>query len=239
VLALMVVLSFSRGATLLMAVMTTAFGGWLSWDFFSRRRWPILPFAGAALMLAAGLLVAGFYALQLGHTTERFQDLFAKDRHWSIDARRTAAQATWEMATARPLTGWGAGCFRFLFPLYSQHHPSIATPPWDVGKSFFWEHAHNDWLQFLAELGVLGCAPLVALLGLWLVKLIRARAWKNPPLGLTVLGLGLLLAHCWIDFPLQNPAILVTACALGAATGRWAEIETRRNTRQNETRHAG
>ena len=131
------------------------------------------------------------------------------------------------MAAARPVTGWGAGCFRHLFPLFQQNYPQIDQPNWDANLSFRFEHAHNDYLEFLSELGFLGCAPLILLLGFFARKILRSKPWQNPPLLFLALGLLVLLAHCWIDFHLQCPAILLAACALAAILGRWTELEFR------------
>jgi O-antigen ligase len=227
-LATIVALSDSRFAVLLLLGFLGGGLVWGAWSFWrSGRRPSVLAACVFAVALAAMILV-GARELQGSRVATRFQELFTSDRVWSIDARQTAARATWEMALDRPLTGWGAGCFRWLFPLYQQRHPAIYTPSWDAEKSFFWEHAHSDPLEFFAELGALGCAPLLGLLGWWLVKIGRARPWRNPPLLLVATGVLLLLVHSSIDFHLQNPAILLTAIALAVLTARWAEIEVRK-----------
>jgi O-antigen ligase len=182
-------------------------------------------------LLTASLTILAFVSarqLRLEEAADKFQKLFTTDRAWSVEARQLAAQATWDMAADQPVTGWGAGCYRFLFPLFQQNYPQIYQPSLFPDRSFHFEHAHNDYLEFLAELGFLGCAPLLLLLGFFTTKLLRSKPWQNPPLLFLAFGLLILLAHSWIDFHLQCPAILLTACALAAITGRWAELESRR-----------
>lgn len=47
------------------------------------------------------------------------------------------------------LTGVGSGQFEFVFPLYNQ-----------MNTDKFYNEAHNDYLQFLIELGIIGFTPL-------------------------------------------------------------------------------
>jgi O-antigen ligase len=228
VLALIVALSFSRAATILMLgfVLLTLILGAVYMLHLARR--PNLLLVG---LLTASLTVLAFVSarqLRLERAADKFQQLFTTDRASSVDLRQLAAKATWDMASDRLAMGWGAGCYRFLFPLFQQNYPEIYQRPGDATHMFHFEHAHNDYLEFLAELGLIGCLPLLLLIGFFSVKLIRSNLRKNPPLLSLSLGLLVLLAHCWIDFHLHCPAILLTACALAAISGRWAELESPR-----------
>ncbi|ATC62507.1 polymerase [Nibricoccus aquaticus] len=227
-LSLIVALSFSRAATVLMigfVLLSLVLGA--IYMLRSARRPNLL----LVSLLTVSLTILAFVSarqLRLEQAAEKFQQLFTTDRVQSFEFRQLSAQATWDMASERLATGWGAGCYRFLFPLFQQNYPQIYQPAPNADRSFLFEHAHNDYLEFLAELGLIGCAPLVILLLLLATKLIRGRLWQNPPLLFLALGLLILLAHCWIDFHLHCPAILLTACALAAIAGRWSELESRR-----------
>ncbi len=227
-LSLIVALSFSRAATVLMIgfVLLSLILGAIYMLRSARR--PNLLLAG---LLTASLTILAFVSarqLRLEQAADKFQQLFTTDRVQSFEFRQLSAQATWDMAGERLATGWGAGCYRFLFPLFQQNYPQIYQPSPNADRSFHFEHAHNDYLEFLAELGLIGCAPLVLLIGFFAIKLLRSKPWQNPPLLFLALGLLILLAHCWIDFHLHCPAILLTACALAAIAGRWSELESRR-----------
>lgn len=70
------------------------------------------------------------------------------------------------------LWGWGAGSYRFYFPIYQQAYPEH----WGIGsKRFVWYHAHNDWLEYLTEYGVVGCG-LAALMLIYFIEKIVLRA---------------------------------------------------------------
>jgi O-antigen ligase len=228
VLALIVALSFSRAATILMLgfVLLSLILGAIYMLRSARR--PNLLLVGLLTGSLTGLAFVSARQLRLEQAADKFQQLFTTDRASSVDLRQLAAKATWDMASDQLTTGWGAGCYRFLFPLYQQNYPEIYQRPGDDAHMFHFEHAHNDYLEFLAELGVIGCAPLLLLIGFFAVKLARSKPWKNPPVLFLSLGLLVLLAHCWIDFHLQCPAILMTACALAAISGRWVELDARR-----------
>jgi hypothetical protein len=67
--------------------------------------------------------------------------------------------------------------------------------------------------------------PILLGLGWWLLRLVRSYFWENAFSVATVLGLLLLVAYSWFDFPFQCPAILVTWCALWPAVTLWTQYE--------------
>ena len=68
------------------------------------------------------------------------------------------------------------------------------------------EFAHNDWLQWLAEFGAVGIFLLA--LGLWPFAPALTRS------GMLGLGIALVLAVAWLEFPLSNPSVLATTVLL-------------------------
>ena len=138
-------------------------------------------------------------------------------------AAAAAGAAARAMLSDQVLLGWGAGCFRYMFPAYARHHPDIYYK--GGGRRSLWEHAHNDLLQFPIEYGAVG-STLLAAPFLWLaVAYWRRRAWRNPLVLLVILGCTLTIVHAWMDFVFQNPAILVTWAVLLVAMLRWVELE--------------
>lgn len=167
---------------------------------------------------------AGAAYLNLGKSIAQLGTLFEPGVGEHIDFRISARKATYDLFQDEPLTGWGAGSFRHVFPQKQQFYPEIFYAGGD--KHLFWDHAHNDYVQALAELGIIGlCLPLLALA--WLVwRLCRLGGLGQPAFLLIVLGLGMTMAHSWMDFPLSNTAIVTTFCAVWVLTVRWAELET-------------
>ncbi|MFI8480841.1 O-antigen ligase family protein [Pseudomonas sp. NPDC078700] len=135
---------------------------------------------------------------------------------------QTAARAN-EMrdnvfAAALPLareclfTGHGAGSFEVVFPKAAGA---------DITQHF--DHAHNDYLQFIIEYGLLGSLPLLAFVIYGLYHAQRAM-WQHESVYRSGVGFGAslgiltLLIHSLADFNLQipaNAATYVVICAVG------------------------
>lgn len=99
-----------------------------------------------------------------------------------------------------PLFGSGAGSFYSIYPGYQS-----------TNFSAFYDHAHNDYLQFVVEFGFLGFLMLVALVAFSLYKSLRAiyrrknSIFKGVGVACTMGILGMLI-HISADFPLQSYA---------------------------------
>ena len=119
------------------------------------------------------------------------------------------------------LTGSGGGSFYVTFPAYSSR-----------GIVGFYDHAHNDYAQLLAETGIIGLGLCVLIVGLaaW-QALLSLRRRNNPLMRGTAFGVA--LAICWlaihstVDFNMQIPAnaltmtvILALAWVAAAVRGR-------------------
>lgn len=116
----------------------------------------------------------------------------------------------------KPLVGQGAGSFEAVYPKY---------PGEDIRLHF--DHAHNDFIQFVVEFGLLGTLPLAAFLLLALFHALRA-LWQQESIYRSGVGFGAavgilsLLIHSSTDFNLQipaNAATLVAVCAIAVLAG--------------------
>jgi O-antigen ligase len=166
-------LSQSRGAWLGAAVAATCL--LLAWSGFTRRL--LIPCAlGGALLLAlavSGLLPASILD-RLGQTVEYFgvfdvRTVEVTSDNWSVVERMAHWQAGWYMFLANPWLGVGAGN-------YAQAYPNFYVATWldPLG------HAHNYYINMLAELGVVGGGLLLLLLGLAFTRLGGALVRSEP-----------------------------------------------------------
>jgi tetratricopeptide (TPR) repeat protein len=128
--------------------------------------------------------------------------------------------AALEQFQLNPTIGTGSGTYQYYGRQFRDR--SVPADP---------QHVHNDYLELLAEYGVIGCALMAAFLGIHLFSAFRALhrvveenlkpAWRmsSNELALIVGGLGgifALFAHSIIDFNLHIPAnTLVVAFILG------------------------
>lgn len=182
---------------------------------------------GFAIGSAAGLFIAAIAYFMWPVMQQSFPEL---ERRWQQslrtleldeldrDVRVLASQATYRMFSDNPWTGWGAGSFRWYFPVYQQQEERlhrVVDRRGRVRRTFWWQQAHNDWLQYPAEYGIIGCVPLAAILLYWLFAALRhIRRWGAWVLPLFVAVCSVLL-HALVDFPLQNPpVILALACVI-------------------------
>ena len=223
IVGLMVLFTFSRGAILLLLTFSILAGLAFLW---TQLRQPAHERSSAVivglLIVLAGFIGTGLFSLKAENIWKRFEGMIA-DPVASANDRTQAHAAAGEMFAASPIFGWGAGCFRFGFPLHVYRHPDIYYSGTSQRK--YWEHAHNDLLEYPIEFGVVGSLLLAAPLG-WLgYTLLRRRCWRNPLALLAALGCLLTLVHARMEFVFQNPAILITWTVLLLAAARWAEVD--------------
>lgn len=150
-----------------------------------------------SLVLIDSLIVGAWFGID--KVKERLETTaFTKETRDEVN------RDTWTMIQDQPLFGSGAGSYYTAFPRYRQSDINL-----------YYDHAHNDYFQFLAEHGVIGCLPLLILVILAVkhaTQTMRQRrtllfqAMAFTPL-MAVLAL---LMHSTVDFSLQIPANAAT-----------------------------
>ncbi|MBX2803273.1 MAG: O-antigen ligase family protein [Myxococcales bacterium] len=156
-----------------------------------------------ALLLGLPLLPAG------GWVVSQWASRHGSDTAVSAEGRLELYTTTLRLLGAQPLTGAGLGTFEEAV----QPHRSRAS--WRG-----WGHAHNDWLEWGAETGLVGIAALV-------VAVVLLAPWRwRPSRFVQRLGIGVggVLLYAMVDFPLQIPLV---AMAVAAAVAGSAAVESR------------
>jgi O-antigen ligase len=108
---------------------------------------------GGRAILLVGVAVALFVAVayaNLGALADRVGETLET----GMGGRRVIWRETWDMVRDFPLTGVGAGAYPRGMLVY-QH---------EARGHFYFNHAHNEYLQFAAEGGVLLCLPVAVAL---------------------------------------------------------------------------
>ncbi|HXG70619.1 MAG TPA: O-antigen ligase family protein [Gemmatimonadaceae bacterium] len=124
---------------------------------------------------------------------------------YSVFARVELAKTGMRMLRETPLTGVGIARFYELFPTYSSAHLrrkflEAALVP--VTR----ENAHNNFVQILAELGIVGFVPLVGVLAM--ARKSGQGGWTDPTLRRSLLaGAAAFLATCLAGHPLLSPEV--------------------------------
>jgi O-antigen ligase len=208
-LAASIPLSTSRSCTLL--VLALLGGAFLHWVVHTVRRRrerhqsAVRPLLGAlVILLAAGgaayKLAEPIIEQRLAKTREQIGQLRARG---DFGGRQQLYRDTWHMARDKLWFGWGMASYPTIFYYYYNTQDS----PVDRLPVFYYD-AHSDWLQSLAELGVVGTA-LIGLCGL--VPLLSLRRYRAPgPLPRYLFaGCALVLFYAWVEFPFGNPAVVL------------------------------
>jgi O-antigen ligase len=207
-------LSGSRGGMAAFTAQIVLLAGFL---ITRRKNWKAAFAFGGFLAIALGLLVW----LGGGELVERIASIHSGTRtELSGGTRLTIDQDSLRIFAQKPVLGWGLGVFPDIYPQFS----SLATNL-QVGM------AHNDYLQLLVEMGVLGFAiALWFLLTLFRSALRKLKSWPsdtNSAVTLAaMLGVTGILVHSFMDFNLQIPGnaalfyVLCMLCAMEPCFGR-------------------
>ncbi len=205
VLLVAIVFSFSRMG---MISAIVSLGAMAAIVWIGRRR-SRLPLALILLLLAGGIAAAVWVGV--GPVVEHFEQLPQNEPLVSTTQGRVAPwTGTLKLVRAHPWTGVGLGCFEYAF-----------TAVQSAQLTYLVDHAHNDYLEVTAELG-LPCAALFFAAIFWLAARplgasLRARSGLARALALGSFGAVVaLLVHSVADFNLYIPAnALVFAVMLG------------------------
>lgn len=198
-----------------MGQLSFVFGIVVFLALYGTRRYP-LRVAFILFVVLAALFWA--YTRGLGPVIERWMAL---DR--DFPARAIIWQETEKMIRSFSLFGCGLGSYVQVFPLFK---------PESLGAQIF-HHAHNDYLQLLAELGFLGFGLLSAFFLCFFLFVIpswiRAKRPFSKHIGLSGIVASLtLLLHSVAEFNLHIPAISLTLFAVMGLTWRLLSDESQK-----------
>jgi O-antigen ligase len=165
---------------------------------------------GVFLAIVVGLLtwIGG------GELTRRIATVGPSHSEISSDIRTYINRDGFRMFLKKPVLGWGLGTFPVVYPQFRTFY-----------TNFFVNEAHNDYLQLLVEMGLLGFGTM-----LWFLLTLYNRAikkignWTGEISGAVtlacVLGLSGILVHSAVDFNLQipaNAALFYVLCTIAAS----------------------
>lgn len=149
-------------------------------------------------LLVIDLLIVGTY-FGVEKVVDRLQNTSAQS-----ESRDEVDLYSLKILSEHTLTGTGAGTFYTAFPQVREGDIRI-----------FYDHAHNDYLEFLTERGVVGFSPLLLAVIMSAAAALQALRKRRDPL-LRGLGFGSFMSilamaiHATVDFNLQIPANAAT-----------------------------
>jgi len=151
--------------------------------------------AGGIILLLALLLVSWLGVKQV---LDRFSSL--QSLEVTSSKRASMRLDTWHIFLDHPWTGTGLGTLQTVFPAYETNYDAKIV-----------NHAHNDYLEALAETGVAGGLCCAAFLGILFFVSLRLLLQRDKPFVAALHLSGLVgcsgfLVHSLVDFNLHIPA---------------------------------
>ena len=161
-------------------------------------------------------IVAGILFFQLSDTEKiRERIRLSAETISNIDSydRVLSTKATWEMTQDRLAYGWGAGSFRYIFPIYQKKYNVLwyytyrEDRGW-IGRRIY-DYAHNDWVQFIGEYGIVGCVFLLVMFGVAFIRNLNILSYHISAGLFFLCGFSLITIHNFLDFIFSSPAYWV------------------------------
>jgi len=151
--------------------------------------------AGGLVLLLAFLLVSW---LGVHQVLDRFSSL--QSLEVTTGKRASMRYDTWRVFLDHPWTGTGLGTLPTVFPAYETLYDAK-----------FVNHAHNDYLEALADTGIVGGACCAAFVGTLFFFSLRQRLQIDKPFAAALHISGLVacvgfLVHSFVDFNLHIPS---------------------------------
>lgn len=230
------VLSASRGGILALGagfvfLAIVAFTGRSGKNQDAQPAWKGFARAGGVMGLGAGAMIIA--VLLVG--SERLAANFAQAQDTQTAeilnnerfSRRDIWGATWRMVMDHPVMGVGLGAYQVA---YTRYDPSSGTQRV--------EQAHNDYLQILADAGIIGGAIAIAFIVLLFVRGLQATATgerqRRALRAGALTGCFALVVHSFVDFNLQITANAQMFLALAALATPDREKGQRRMVRKRK-----
>ena len=174
----------------------------------------------ASILIIDLMVVANFFGVE--EVVQRLEETSLQ-----AESRDEVARNTLRIVGDFPLSGSGAGSFYSTYPRYNSE---------DVMPGFY-EHAHNDYLQFASEFGIPALVLLCLTVAISLRASVTAMVSRRDRL---FIGMGFsatmaiisLLIHTMVDFNLQIPANAGTFVVILAIA--WVSRHTNSVPRSNQ-----
>jgi O-antigen ligase len=209
VLTITIAMPGSRSGLMIALLMLMVGLGRFSWMLLRTHNSQAPTYLARTVRLAVGLVfVGGIVIAGIAFNRDtirphwlRTQNQFKEVVAGQEDLRYSLSRDACRMAFDRPVWGWGVGSFGLVFPLFQGNYLKSASGETSTRVM----HAHNDWAEMAAEMGVVGVLVLTLPVIILLAQGARStgvlKRWGRA-------GAVVLLAYALIDFPFQCPAVL-------------------------------
>ena len=144
---------------------------------------------------------------------------FGSLKEGQLETRFYIARDTFKMFLDKSIWGWGLGTYRFVINdsdryLGNEHEYAFI-------------HAHNDWLQYMSEVGIVGFL-LIAILASTPYLLYKKRGRKNPVTSWLWGTVFTIHAYALLEFPCRTPAVSTLAIVMVALATKYSILSRER-----------
>jgi O-antigen ligase len=142
------------------------------------------------------------YTYKYDQLEYRIREKLKYTKDSSLDERVALRSATEQMISVGGVKGkvwygWGAGSYRWVSPYFQAQQPSLQGK--DGKLSIRAIYAHCDWLQIIAEWGLVGLLPVLISLG-WFILKSRRIYYRGRPEVMPIFCVCMLfLIHMFLD----------------------------------------
>lgn len=192
-------LSGSRGVLLALLIGVGVFI-WLAYGLTLHRH----RIHQALLICFTGVLIGSLIAPTSGIERITSESAHLRDLNLGNSGRLQIWHATWDMYTDHPILGTGIGNFFLMYPRYKLPLESSSG-----------QHVHNDYFEFLVELGPVGPMLIVALMGILFLYALRFYRQRRAEQTNTLIfsgyfaALTAVAAHSMVTFNLYHYPFLI------------------------------
>jgi O-antigen ligase len=211
-MAATIFLSGSRGGMIAFAVEIAIF---LALVFRERQKQNVTILLSVFLVISLAMI-----AWTGGHEVKNRIATLAGNNHSDLasDIRLQIDRDILRISKHHPLLGWGQGTFADVYPRFRSFYTDSLV-----------NAAHNDFLQVLAETGIIGFGIMLWLLVITIRNALRKSGkWTSNLNGAvavaTLLGISGILVHSLADFNMQipaNAALFYSLCTVAAMEPRF------------------
>jgi O-antigen ligase len=168
-----------------------------TWSTQKKRVIAVVVLVGVCVTLGAVSLIS--------ETGSRFREIFSDAQHSpAVGSRMYMARVGMEMYKEKPWIGWGGGEYA------AQYLDRLGTVLPDrktheiLRSVVFAREAHNDYLQFTVEFGIIGLLALITLLGIGVARVIRAGSFSPETSSAMAYCLAYMAVSSLFSFPWQT-----------------------------------
>jgi O-antigen ligase len=175
---------------------------------------------GVGVACLAGALAAGFVFLPSDPLVGAVGETLSQGTRSDLEGRLPVWRDTEHLLREYPVFGSGLGTYSSVFPKFQTSSLDLFVP-----------HAHNDFLEFATDLGLLGFLILAVIVGcvIWIAaKAIPSSSRYTRYLALGCIGaITAMLIHSTVEFNMQDgPNAMFLAWIAGIVASLWKNSRT-------------